>query len=218
MSVAVGELMVATYFLLVAGWGWLGVVSWLCVTYHVIRPYAGKYNNSSVHSVMARKTYHEQVRHSYLIFMMLWDLILPPHEEDLTSQIQFDISILEGIRKTCYLQPHNKVAKSGNLRLAWLYVQNLEDHGCFINMLCVSPHVFEFLLALILDHDVFKNKSNNPQMAVDVQLAVTLYHMGCFGNGASLKDLARAAGCSEGAVEQYTSHCFVAIESFHDVC
>ena len=46
-----GELMVAAYFSLVAGWGWLGVVSWLCVTYHVIRLYAGKYNNSSVHSV-----------------------------------------------------------------------------------------------------------------------------------------------------------------------
>src|SRR5258705_9030145 len=58
---------------------------------------------------------------------------------------------------------------------------------------------------------------NNPQAPVDVQLAVTLYCMGCFGNDASLEDLARTAGCSEGAVELYTDCCFQAIESLHDI-
>jgi hypothetical protein len=41
--------------------------------------------------------------------------------------------------------------------------------------------------------------------------------MGRFGNAASIEDLARAAGCSEGAVELYTDHCFDAIESLHDI-
>ena len=66
-------------------------------------------------------------------------------------------------------------------------------------MLCVSPQVIEFLLGLIQDHGVFKN---NPQTPVDVQLAVKLYCMGCFGNDASLEDLARTAGCSEQAVQR----------------
>ena len=34
--------------------------------------------------------------------------------------------------------------------------------------------------------------------------------MGRFGNGASLEDVARMAGCSEGAVKNYTNRCFEA--------
>jgi hypothetical protein len=40
--------------------------------------------------------------------------------------------------------------------------------------------------------------------------------MGQYGNDASLEDIARTAGCSEGAVKKYTERCFQAIESFHD--
>lgn len=50
-----------------------------------------------------------------------------------------------------------------------------------------------------------------------MQLAATLYCLGCFGNGASLEDIACTAGCSEGAVEKYTERCFEAIESLHDI-
>jgi DNA-binding CsgD family transcriptional regulator len=37
--------------------------------------------------------------------------------------------------------------------------------------------------------------------------------MGRYGNGASVEDIAHAAGCSEGSVENYTNHCFKAILS-----
>ncbi len=40
--------------------------------------------------------------------------------------------------------------------------------------------------------------------------------MGCFGNAASLLDVAWEAGCSTGSVEEFTDHCFIAIESLHD--
>ena len=70
---------------------------------------------------------------------------------------------------------------------------------------------------VIKDHPVFTNNLNVPQTPVEVQLAVTLYHMGCFRNGASIKDIAQTAGCSEGSVENYTEQCFSAIESLHDV-
>src|SRR5215212_7893149 len=83
-------------------------------------------------------------------------------------------------------------------------------------MLRVSPEVFDTLLNLIHDHDVFKNWSNNPQTPVQIQLAVTLYRMGRYGNGASLEDIARVAGASEGGVERYTERCFQAIEDLHD--
>ncbi|KZP09658.1 hypothetical protein FIBSPDRAFT_914037 [Athelia psychrophila] len=41
--------------------------------------------------------------------------------------------------------------------------------------------------------------------------------MGQYGNGASLEDIARQAGHSEGSVENFTSRCFDAIESLHDI-
>jgi hypothetical protein len=83
-------------------------------------------------------------------------------------------------------------------------------------MLRVSPDVFLVLLDLIEDHPIFQNDSNNAQAPVQVQLAVTLYRMGRYGNGASLEDIARFAGVSEGSVENFTERCFTAIESLHD--
>ena len=151
--------------------------------------------------------------------MAIRDLITPPSDNiyEHVKQTQLDLNILKGIKTTHYLRGRPEVKKSGNLHLAWDFAQNLEDHDHFKNMLRVSPFVFEFILLLIKDHPVFTNNSNNPQAPVDVQLAVTLYRMGRFGNGASLEDTARNAGCSEGAVENYTNRCFEAIESLHDV-
>jgi len=82
-------------------------------------------------------------------------------------------------------------------------------------MLYVSPFVFEFILLFIKDHPIFTNNSNNSQAPVDVQLAVILYCMGQFGNGAS--DIVCIAGCSEGSVEKYTDQCFKAIKLLHDI-
>ena len=41
--------------------------------------------------------------------------------------------------------------------------------------------------------------------------------MGRYGNGASVKDIARIVGISKGSVENYMDHCLVAIESLHDI-
>ncbi|KAG6880686.1 hypothetical protein C0992_003027, partial [Termitomyces sp. T32_za158] len=66
-------------------------------------------------------------------------------------------------------------------------------------MLRVSPIVFDTILTLIQDHPVFANNSNVPQASVEEQLAVTLYQMGRYGNAASVEDVARIAGISEGS-------------------
>ncbi|KIK80388.1 hypothetical protein PAXRUDRAFT_122240, partial [Paxillus rubicundulus Ve08.2h10] len=46
----------------------------------------------------------------------------------------------------------------------------------------VSPEVFQSILGLIDDHPIFYNQSGNPQEAIEVQLGVTLYWMGWYGN------------------------------------
>lgn len=57
---------------------------------------------------------------------------------------------------------------------------------------------------------MFYNNSNVPQAPIEEQLAVTLFRMGRYGNGASMKDIARQVGCSEGSFENFTSRCFTA--------
>jgi hypothetical protein len=84
-------------------------------------------------------------------------------------------------------------------------------------MLRVSPHVFDTVLSLIEHHPAFRNNSHYPQTPVEIQLSVTLYRMGRYGNGASVQDIARVAGCSEGSVENYTNRCFNAIEDLQEV-
>jgi hypothetical protein len=84
-------------------------------------------------------------------------------------------------------------------------------------MLRMAPESFQLLHSLIANHPVFTNHSNHPQAPVANQLAVTLFRLGRYGNGASVMDIARQAGCSEGSVEKYTARCFDAIESLHDI-
>ena len=76
--------------------------------------------------------------------------------------------------------------------------------------------VFQTILNLIEKHAIFTNGSNNSQAPVEQQLAVTLFRMGRYGNAASIEDIAREAGCSEGSVENFTNRCLKAIESLHD--
>ena len=108
--------------------------------------------------------------------------------------------------------------KLGNIHLAWEYAQNPHDHEHFVYMLQVSPQVFNVVLYFIHDHPIFQNNSNNPQALIPTQLAVTLYRMGRYGNGASTEELAHISGISEGSVINYTEWCLKAIESLHDIC
>ena len=80
-------------------------------------------------------------------------------------------------------------------------------------MLRVSPLVFQKILEHIKFHEVFANSLNTSQAAVEMQLAVTLYRMGQYGNEASIQDVACFAGCSEGSVLNFTEHCLTAIAS-----
>jgi len=168
---------------------------------------------------MPRRNYHACVRRTYLIHMLLRSMLDAPDDIDaeaLTAQLIQDLQILNKITNTRYLRARNRLPKAGNLHLAFTYAQNPSDYIRFTNMLRISPHVFHVLLSLIEDHQVFFNNSNVPQTPIEIQLAVTLFRMGRFGNAASLEDIARNCGISEGSVEKFTNRCFDAIEALHD--
>ena len=142
------------------------------------------------------------------------DVFSPPENlEEHSLNLQKDLEIIALLEETRYLNSRPPVPKRGNLDLAWEFSQDPAHHHRFPNMLRVSPLVFLTVLDLIENHTVFRNNTNLGQTPVEQQLAVTLFRMGRYGNGASVEDIARAAGCSEGSVENYTNRCFEAILS-----
>lgn len=158
---------------------------------------------------------------SYLTHMAIRDIVDMVEDDNFEEQInrlEIDIRIIQAIKNTRYLRGQtHKIAKAGNIHLAWIYADNPDDQDRFLNMLRVSPLVFNVLVELIKDDPVFCNNANVPQAAVEYQLSVTLYRMGRYGNGASMMDVARVAGCSEGSVEKFTDRCLEAIDKLHDM-
>ena len=151
--------------------------------------------------------------------MLMREVFWPADQQSLEvirEQNGLDVNALLSILLTRYPNGQTTVPKSGNMHLAWDFMQDSAHHNRFTNMLRVSPLVFDTILTLIEEHPVFANSSNNSQTPVEQQLAVTLFRLGRYGNGASVQDIARQAGCSEGSVEKYTDRCFEAIESLHD--
>ncbi len=140
-----------------------------------------------------------------------------PHKNlsHMVKDLHIDLKIIKMIACTWYLHAQSAVPKSGTLHLAWEHANSPNDHHHFVQMLRITPESFHFILQLIENHPVFQTWSNRPQTLVQTQLAVTLYRMGHFGNGASVPDIAWTAGISEGSVEDFTNRCHVALHSHY---
>ncbi|KAF9562393.1 hypothetical protein CPC08DRAFT_634216 [Agrocybe pediades] len=83
------------------------------------------------------------------------------------------------------------------------------DH--FRQELRVNPYTFDSIVNRIKDDPVFSNNSNNPQMPVEQQVAITLYRFGHFGNAASLDKVAKWAGYAKGTVHLATKRVMKAV-------
>ena len=64
----------------------------------------------------------------------------------------------------------------------------------------LSPDCFDDLISIIKDEDVFLNNSNNEQMSVEHQVAISLYRFGHYGNAVSTVKVALWAGYCYGTV------------------
>jgi hypothetical protein len=72
------------------------------------------------------------------------------------------------------------------------------DH--FREDLRVNPTTFDALISAIEADSIFTNNSNNSQMPIEEQLAITLYRFGHDGNAAGLQATANWAGVAKGTV------------------
>jgi hypothetical protein len=105
---------------------------------------------------------------------------------------------LASLHRTCYLLDCSALPKSGNLTLAFAYAKSDPVHIRL--MLRLTPSAFKYILLLIQHDDIFVSCANRGQIPICLQLAVTLYRMGRFGNGASVPDLSRICGLGEGTI------------------
>jgi hypothetical protein len=145
---------------------------------------------------MAMQQTRNELIHMYLLLMLVNNAFARFESfEEACQQFNVDVQFILVLSTTRYLNGrHHCVPKAGQLHLAWKYASNLANHARFSGMLRVSPDIFHIILSLIKDHRIFTNTLNVPQTPVEVQLAVTLYRMGRYGNGASLEDIAQVAG------------------------
>ncbi|KAG8690849.1 hypothetical protein FRC08_010328 [Ceratobasidium sp. 394] len=108
------------------------------------------------------------------------------------------------IINTRYSAPHTHIPRSGSLHILWEYAQHPDLHPLFVKLVCVTLGTFQCILAEIEGSTVFSNLSNHAQAPVEDQPAIALYCLGCFGNAASMDDVAFLAGIGHGTVPLYT--------------
>jgi hypothetical protein len=143
-----------------------------------------------------------------------------PDSDDLNEIEPFKIlaryreNLRDQILHQRYLTPRNPIPHHSQLDLlAWARENNL---NMFRRRVRVNPETFDNILNLIQDHPIFKNNSNNAQIDVSTQLAITLNRFGHYGNAASLSNIGEWAGVSPGTVENCTKRVAVALLAHHD--
>ena len=83
------------------------------------------------------------------------------------------------------------------------------DH--FRQQLRINPTTFDALVTAIEQDPIFMNRSNNAQMPVEQQLAITLFRFGRDGNASGLQDVANWAGVAKGTVSLVSRRVMVAV-------
>lgn len=121
--------------------------------------------------------------------------------------------LLEFVYATRYLEPRVSVPKSRD----WsMNILPQYDEMRFRQTLRVSRDAFDFVLQSVKSHPAFHSNALNKQLPVELQLQIALFRFGRFGNAASLKDIERTFGVSEGTIVNATRRVMDAILSLED--
>lgn len=114
--------------------------------------------------------------------------------------------------RTLFSRPRASCAPQLHLLDEWA----LTHPEKFRRKLRMDPEVFVEVVNRISTHPIFYNNSNNPQLAVPVQLAIFLNGIGHYGNAATPDDVAEWAGVSVGTVYNCYNRVMIAILHHHD--
>jgi hypothetical protein len=124
--------------------------------------------------------------------------------------------LTELVKSTRVLDPGEGVPKNSHLPL-YLEGFHKSDTRRFRGKLRMEPHVFDTLVDLIKDDEVFNPEEEfSPQFPVQYQLAIFLMRAGHYGSASSSEAVAQWAGVSLGTVINATHRVMVAILRMHD--
>jgi hypothetical protein len=102
--------------------------------------------------------------------------------------------------KTCYELPWDGLPHGPSYLHHVLTCLKTEREDHFYEPLCINSSTFDAIVSTIEDDPIFMNSSNNLQMPVEKQLAITLYQFGHDGNASGLQAVANWAGIRKGTV------------------
>ena len=114
--------------------------------------------------------------------------------------------------RTLFSHPQASCAPQLHLLEEWA----LTHQEKFCHKLRMDPEVFVEIMNRISIHPIFYNNSNNPQLAVPVQLAIFLNSIGHYGNAATPNNIVEWAGVSVGTVYNCYNHVMIAILHHHN--
>ena len=130
-----------------------------------------------------------------------WDADLESEDEsDMESGINGDNTlrrcshfVWDSIQQTYaehYEEPREPIPRGpGTLKDVFkVYKERCPDY--FRQELRISPHTFDCLIECLGNNPIFTNNSNNNQIPIDRQVAITLYRFGHHGNGVGLDKIA----------------------------
>ncbi|KAF8589742.1 hypothetical protein K439DRAFT_1645003 [Ramaria rubella] len=89
-----------------------------------------------------------------------------------------------------------------------LHVYKQDYPELFHSYVQIWPAVFDVLVTKLQDHPIFHNNSDNKQIPIEFQVAVTLYRLGHFGNAVSLTKVVLWASWGFGTVDLCTKCSF----------
>jgi hypothetical protein len=136
------------------------------------------------------------------------------HHEELVDNIVLEAAIgLTYLESQRYFRSRTigiKKPERGPLFFT-LHIWKTEQPLLFRRFLRVTPEVFDALVTSIEDHPVFHNCSTLEQVALEEQVAITLYRLGHYGNATSLTEVGIWAGRGHGTIDRITRRVFAAI-------
>ncbi|EIN09276.1 hypothetical protein PUNSTDRAFT_44660 [Punctularia strigosozonata HHB-11173 SS5] len=118
---------------------------------------------------------------------------------------------IEDMYRHRYTVPCQRLAR-GPSRLVFTLTElkhNQPQH--FRQELRINPTTFDLLVSSIENDVVFSNNSQNAQIPVEIQVAITLWRLGHNGNAASLQSAASWAGVGKGTVSLCTKRVMAAL-------
>jgi hypothetical protein len=132
------------------------------------------------------------------------------HDESLPVSNLY-LQLLGDIYSCHYLGECGTINKTTQQLQLLLHDYKFNQPDLFRSHLHITPDHFDKLHDAICNDAIFSNNSQNPQLPVDQQLAITLFRFGHYGNAASVLKVALWAGVGYGTVEHVTKWVMVAV-------